>query len=125
MIHEAGHVFFRVLGPEMGVAGGTLMQLLLPAVLAASFLRNDYRPGVQIMLVWLGQSLENASVYAADARARVLPLLGGERVEHDWHQMLGAAGLLPLDAGIGYALFGLGLVAFAAAFTAPRWMQEV
>jgi len=123
LIHEAGHVFFRVLGFWMGIAGGTLMQLLLPAVLAFSFLRNEYRAGVQVMLVWFGQSLENASVYAADARAQALPLLGGDHVLHDWHTMLSAAGLLHLDAAIGYGLFTLGLAAFLAALTAPRWMQ--
>lgn len=123
IVHEAGHVFFRVLGFWMGLAGGTLLQLLLPAALAASFVRQDYRPGAQLMLVWLGQSLGNASVYAADARARALPLLGGDAVLHDWHTMLAAAGLLHLDAAIGHALFGLALLAFAAALTAPRWMQ--
>ena len=72
--------FFRI-------AGGTIMQLLLPFVLAAHFFLNRYRLGMQLMLVWLGQSLINVSVYAADARARQLPLLGGDRsqprlVEH-------------------------------------------
>lgn len=122
MIHEAGHFFFRFFGHWMHVAGGTLMQLLLPGFLAAHFLRHHYRTGAQLMLFWLGQSFVNASVYAADARARELPLLGGDTVFHDWHMMLSASGLLWADTAIGYALFACGIVAMFAAVLLPLRM---
>ena len=38
--HEAGHVFFGVLGPTLGLYGGTLGQLVFPAVATATFLRK-------------------------------------------------------------------------------------
>ena len=87
VIHEAGHIFFAFFGEFIRMAGGTLLQIILPAGLAAYFYINSYRLGHQIMLFWLGQSLLNVSVYAADARSQVLPLLGGSRVTHDWHYM--------------------------------------
>ena len=39
----------------------------------------------------------------ADARARALPLLGGEDVKfaHDWHYLLRTLGLLEWDRGLG------------------------
>lgn len=123
VIHEAGHVFFRVLGPFMGLLGGTLMQLLVPFALALSFLRREYRPGVQICLIWLGQSCLNVAVYAADARRQVLPLLGGPHVLHDWHAILGQLGLLEWDAALSRAFIGLAVVLFLVALSAPRWLQ--
>ena len=34
-IHEAGHVFFRILGEFMGIAGGSLFQIIVPMVFCA------------------------------------------------------------------------------------------
>ncbi len=125
LVHEAGHVFFRPLGFWMGLAGGSVLQLLLPAVLAASFVRHRYRPGAQFMLVWLGQSFVNLSVYVADARAQRLPLLGGDGVLHDWHTLLSAAGLLTFDTALGTACYAAALGTLAAALLVPGWMPDV
>jgi len=81
------------------------------------FLRNGYRFGMQVFIVWLGQNLINIGVYAADARAHVLPLLG--KGTHDWSCMLGTLGLLEHDAGIGHVFFGLGILAFVIALLLP------
>ena len=89
VIHEAGHIFFMFFGKFIYTAGGSLMQVILPSFIAWYFLRNNYKTGVQFSLLWLGQNLINVSVYAADAQAQMLPLLGGNRVYHDWHYMLG------------------------------------
>lgn len=123
IVHEAGHVLFRPFGFWMGLAGGTLLQLLLPGLLTWNFARGEYRPGAQLMLVWLGQSFVNASVYAADARARALPLLGGDTVLHDWHALLGAAGLLHADVAVGAALFALGVAAFGLGVALPAVLR--
>jgi hypothetical protein len=61
---------------------------------------------MQFSLLWLGQNLINISVYAADAQARRLPLLGGNKVYHDWHYLLNEIGLLQYDAEVGYFFFG-------------------
>ncbi len=124
IIHEAGHVFFSPLGPFLRIAGGTLMQILLPTILVGSFYRHDYRFGTQVSLFWLGHNFINISVYAADARARVLPLLGGDRAGHDWANMLGMLGLLDYDQIVGGFFYVLALLAFVALLALPRYMLE-
>lgn len=124
VIHEAGHVFFAPFGPFLRMAGGTLLQILLPLALVWHFLRNDYRLGTQVMLFWLGHNLINVSVYAADARARRLPLLGGDGVTHDWAYMLGRSGMLEHDALVGGAFFASALLVFALALAMPRFTVD-
>src|ERR1017187_4622027 len=84
VIHEAGHFFFSFFGKYIYTLGGALMQILLPSLILWYFLSNYYRTGIQFTLLWLGQNFVNISVYAADARAQALPLLGGNSVYHDW-----------------------------------------
>ena len=124
MIHEAGHFAFRFFGFTAHLLGGTLMQLILPSILAAHFLIHHYRLGAQLMLFWLGHNCLNISVYAADARARRLPLLGGDHVLHDWHTLLSRADLLAYDTAIGHAFVGLALVCFAAVLILPYWLFD-
>lgn len=96
-VHEAGHVVFTPLGEFMGIAGGSLLQLLVPAAFVAYFgLRGD-RYAAFIVLFWLAQSLFNVATYMADARAQLLPLVGGEYVIHDWRWMLSTLGALRHD----------------------------
>ncbi len=61
----------------------------------------------------MGQSLFNVSVYAKDARAQALPLLGGEDTLHDWNYILGKLGILRWDQAVGNLIYMTGLVALA------------
>jgi hypothetical protein len=119
VIHEAGHVFFSLFGKFIYTLGGTLMQIIIPSIIAGFFFRNNYRTGVQVGLLWLGQNIINISVYAADARAQKLPLLGGNKVYHDWHYMLSSLGLLEFDKEIGYLFFGTAILIFVVAVLMP------
>ena len=83
-----------------------------------------YRLGIQIGLLWLGQNLINISVYAADAQAQKLPLLGGNSVYHDWHYMLGEIGLLEYSAEVGYFFLGLAILAFLLMLIMPLFILE-
>lgn len=121
VIHEAGHVFFSPFGRFIGIAGGTLMQVLLPGLLAWHFWRHRYRFGVQVSLLWLGHNLINISVYAADARARQLPLLGGNVHHHDWWNLLRMTNLLPYDQAIGLLFFSAALLVFGGLLALPRF----
>jgi len=112
VIHEAGHFFFMFFGKFIYTAGGTLMQIILPSLIAWYFFRNGYRTGAQFSLLWLGQNFINISVYAADARAQRLPLLGGNKVYHDWHYLLGELNILQLDSEVGYFFFGIAIIVF-------------
>jgi hypothetical protein len=119
VIHEAGHFFFSLFGKFIYTLGGTLMQIILPSIIAGYFFRNNYRTGVQFGLLWLGQNFINISVYAADAQARKLPLLGGSKVYHDWHYLLGEVGILEYDYLVGYIFFGIAIAIFLVAVLMP------
>lgn len=119
VIHEAGHFFFSLFGKFIYTLGGTLMQIILPSIIAAYFFRNNYRTGVQFGLLWLGQNFINISVYSADAQARKLPLLGGNKVYHDWHYLLGEIGILEYDYLVGYTFFGIAIAIFIVSILMP------
>jgi hypothetical protein len=103
MFHEAGHAVFRPFGEFMTILGGSLMQLIMPAVVVAAFLVTNRDPfGASIGLWWLGESLMDLAVYINDARAMQLTLLGGGTGQdrpgmHDWNNILGWLGLLEAD----------------------------
>lgn len=106
--HEAGHFFFRFFGTFMMFAGGTIWQFVFPGIFVWYCFSNDLKVSLQISLLWLGQNFVDVSVYAADAQARALPLIGNLGPEsHDWHNLLAMTGLLehtPLIAGAIYAM---------------------
>ena len=124
VIHEAGHFFFSFFGKFIYTLGGTLMQVILPSIIVFFFFRNNYRTGVQFGLLWLGQNFINISIYAADARARKLPLLGGNKVYHDWHYILGELGILEYDQIVGYTFVGIAIIIFAVAVLMPLLIQD-
>lgn len=119
VIHEAGHFFFSLFGKFIYTLGGTLMQIILPSIIASYFFRNNYRTGVQFGLLWLGQNFINISVYSADAQARKLPLIGGNKVYHDWHYLLNEIGILEYDYLVGYTFFGIAILIFLISILMP------
>lgn len=97
-IHETGHLIFRILGEFMGIAGGSLFQVILPAVFVGYFWWNEKYYSAAIVLLWVGQSIINVYIYAADAVVMQLVLTSGftgsEGSFHDWNYMLTRLGLL-------------------------------
>ena len=124
VIHEAGHFFFSLFGKFIYTLGGTLMQIILPSIIALFFFRNNYRTGVQFASLWLGQNFINISVYAADARAKKLPLLGGKKVYHDWNYLLTESGILEYDYLVGYFFFGTAIVIFIITSLLPLFAKD-
>ena len=94
IFHEAGHVLFIPFGYFLTIAGGTLLQLIIPAVLAGYFFVKRNVFAAALLLFWLGQSLLDVHVYASDALVMKLPLLGGDNAGHDWNIMFIHLGLL-------------------------------
>ncbi len=119
VIHEAGHFFFMFFGRFIYTLGGSLMQIILPSLIVWFFFGIYYKTGVQISLLWLGQNLINISVYAADARAMKIHLLGGSHVYHDWNYLLGYLNILEYDTLIGYIFLGTAIIIFVIAFFVP------
>ena len=111
--HEAGHLIFGVLGDTINLYGGTLGQLVFPAAVAFQFVRQAEPLGVFFGTIWFCENLFNIARYAGDARAQVIPLLGGE---HDWFAIFNRWGVLRADtaiAGVIRAVGWLGMVAAA------------
>ena len=109
IFHEAGHVIFSLFGEFVTILGGTLMQLLAPASFVVFFARRKQYYSAAAVLFWLGQSFFNVSVYARDARAQELPLLGGDPSGHDWTNMLSQLGWLQRDQLVGGVIYTLGV----------------
>jgi hypothetical protein len=105
-IHETGHLVFAPFGEFLGVLGGTLLQLGLPAAFVVYFWRRGDRHAAMVALWWVAQNCWNISVYVADARAQALPLVGAG--EHDWAYLLGRLGLLQHDGAIALDVRVLG-----------------
>ena len=74
--------------------GGTLGQILVPAILCGHFLlRAGSRIGAAFCLWWFGENFTYIARYMADARDLALPLVGGGD-EHDWNHLFYQFGLL-------------------------------
>lgn len=123
VFHEAGHVVFGFFGEIVGVLGGSLMQVLIPAIVTGYFLLHGQRWSGMVTLFWVGQSLFNVSVYVRDARAQALPLLGGEGTIHDWNWLLGRLHALHWDQALGGGIYVLGLVALAASIVGGAYFS--
>jgi hypothetical protein len=97
-IHEFGHLLFRLLGEFMMVAGGSLFQVIFPLVFVGYFAWQRSYYSAAIVLFWVGQSILNVWVYAADAVVMRLVLTSGftgsEGSFHDWNYLLTSTGLL-------------------------------
>jgi hypothetical protein len=114
VFHEAGHVFFGFLGEFIGIVGGSIMQVLIPAIVVVYFFVHRQNYSAAVTLFWVAQSLFNVSVYVKDARTRALPLLGGEDTLHDWGYLLGKLSLLLWDRALGNSIYALGLLVLSA-----------
>lgn len=119
-IHELGHFVFRPFGMFLSIAGGSLLQLLVPAGSLIMFYRQPDFFGIAVALGWLGTNWFDVAVYVGDARSQALPLVsvGGGEVIHDWHYLLQRCGLLNWDHTLQAlcSAAGAGTLALAIAF---------
>jgi len=125
LIHEGGHGVFKIFGRFIYTLGGTLMQIIIPSMFVIYYWIKRKKFGAQIFLVWLGENLMNISVYAADARAQKLPLLGGNKVYHDWTWLLSQTGLLEQDQIVGNIFYGTGILMFIIVMITPLLLKEI
>lgn len=133
IFHEAGHFVFMPFGRFMSVLGGSLLQFLIPVIVAIAFLRQEEPQhfSAAVGAWWAGQNLVDLAPYIADARSLRLVLLGGRtgaEVEgHDWEFILTQLGLTHLDRSFGLATHALGIVIMIAALayaTRVTWRKS-
>ena len=129
VVHEAGHLLFGWFGYSIGIWGGTLLQWLVPVLLAAFFFVQRETPGFTFCTFFFFENWLYTSSYMADARAMALPLVtvgDTENTVHDWNFIFSQLDVLSHDTTIAAAvrLFGwLGMIA-AAGWLVYRYSQK-
>lgn len=122
-VHEGGHLFFGLCGNQfLTVAGGTLMQLGVPLMLAAYFILQRQVQGVAFCLFFFFEQCLPIATYMADARAELLPLLSvgdSDDVIHDWNYLFGRLGWLAHDIQIAHVVR---LIGWTGMFATVAWM---
>jgi hypothetical protein len=98
LFHEAGHLIFGVLGPTIGLYGGTLGQFIFPMAVIMGFWRQRTATSFAAGWIWFFENFFSVARYMADAHSQVLPLVGGG--EHDWFNIFLRWHVLDHDATI-------------------------
>lgn len=123
-VHEGGHLLFRFFGEFLSVAGGTMLQLGVPLMLAAYFVFHRHVQGTAFCIFFFFEQFLPIATYMADARAQELPLLtvgDGDDVIHDWAYLFGRFGLLAHDTQIARAVRVLGWLGMIATIAWMVW----
>ncbi|GJL79981.1 MAG: hypothetical protein NPINA01_29700 [Nitrospinaceae bacterium] len=123
VFHEAGHWIFGVFGNRiLAIFGGSLNQVLVPAMVAAAFWAKRDAVGFAFGLFWCFENLLDIAVYMADSRALVLPLIGGMGEDgHDWRNLFFRFGLIEQDTAIAAKTRFVGWVGIIATWTWFLW----
>jgi hypothetical protein len=103
VVHEGGHMLFGWFGSTLGLWGGTILQWLVPLMLAAYFYRERQAAAFVFCMFFFFENWLYTATYMADARAMALPLVttgDSDYIEHDWNAIFSSLGLLPHDARI-------------------------
>lgn len=111
VVHEGGHNLFGWFGPTLGLWGGTLLQWLVPFLLAAYFFTQRQITGFVFCLFFFFENWLYTATYMADARAQQLPLVttgDPDLVEHDFHAIFSNLGVLNYDTKIAAVVRILG-----------------
>ena len=103
IVHEGGHNLFGWFGPTLGLWGGTLLQWLVPFLLAVYFFSQRQIPGFVFSLFFFFENWLYTGAYMADARVQLLPLVttgDSDFVEHDFYAIFSSLGVLSHDTQI-------------------------
>jgi hypothetical protein len=133
VVHEGGHLLFGWFGPTLGLWGGTILQWLVPLLLAAYFFTQRQTTAFAFCMFFFFENWLYTATYMADARAMALPLVtasGSDYPEHDWNTIFSSLGVLQYDTRIAgmVRLLGwcgmLGAVAWLAARARNRYFRK-
>lgn len=124
VVHEGGHNLFGWFGPTLGLWGGTLLQWLVPFLLAAYFFTQRQTTGFVFCLFFFFENWLYTATYMADARAQELPLVttgDPDFVEHDFHAIFSGMGVLDYDTKIALVVRILGWCGMLACVAWLAW----
>ncbi len=111
VVHEGGHMLFSWFGPTLCLWGGTILQWMVPLMLATYFFHQRQSLAFIFCMFFFFENWLYTATYMADARAMVLPLVtagDSDYIEHDWNTIFSSLGLLPYDTRIGAAVRFMG-----------------
>ena len=111
VVHEGGHLLFQWFGRSLGLWGGTILQWLVPLLLAGYFSRVRQPAAFIFCSFFFFENWLYTATYMADARARALPLVAtgdSDYVEHDWNTIFTNLGLLQYDTTVAAVVRFLG-----------------
>lgn len=124
-IHEGGHLLFRFCGWQfLYVAGGTLMQVAVPLMLAVYFALQRQVQGTAFCTFFSFEQFLPISRYMADARAQQLQLItvgDSDFIIHDWNYLFGALRVLNHDVQIAHVVRVLGWMGMLATVAWMMW----
>ncbi len=124
VVHEGGHNLFGWFGPTLGLWGGTLLQWLVPFLLAAYFFSQRQPAGFVFCLFFFFENWLYTATYMADARAQELPLVttgDPDFVEHDFHAIFSSLNVLDYDTKIAAVVRLLGWIGMLACVVWLGW----
>lgn len=106
-IHEGGHMLFFFFGRMLHILGGSFWQIVFPLLsfLIAVRQRSQVAP---FALFWVGENMMDVSLYMRDAPLRRLPLLGGHKSGHDWHNLFQMWGMMDSAETVADGMYYLG-----------------
>ena len=119
LFHEAGHPLVGLFSSRLETYGGTLGQLTFPVLLAVSFWRKRQALAFAAAVIWFFENWLNIARYMADARALLLPLVGGG--DHDWNTIFSRWNLLQFDTQIAGAVRFIGWAGMLLAIAWVAW----
>lgn len=111
VVHEGGHLLFGWFGQTLGLWGGTILQWLVPLLLASYFFYQRQPAAFAFCLFFFFENWLYTATYMADARAMELPLVtvgDPEFAEHDWNTIFSSLGVLDYDTTIAAVVRTLG-----------------
>ncbi|MFH2069496.1 MAG: hypothetical protein ABII89_08585 [Candidatus Omnitrophota bacterium] len=124
-LHELGHFAFMGLGQFWGIAGGSIVQLLIPIFAILMFLRQPDFFAISFTLAWLSTNFFDIAAYIGDAVEMTLPLVspfGGENTIHDWNYLLTSLNLLERCQAISNLARFLGVITMLAGIIFGIWL---
>src|SRR5208283_1053816 len=129
VVHEGGHNLFAWFGATLCLWGGTILQWLVPFLLAAYFFRERQTAAFVFCTFFFFENWLYTATYMADARAMVLPLVttgDSDYIEHDWNAIFSSLGLLDYDTRIAAIVRFLGWCGMlaCAAWLAARLRKQ-
>jgi len=126
-IHEGGHLLFSYLGHTLMVAGGTLLQLGVPLMLALYFTFQRQATGAAFCTFFFFENFLNVATYMADSRRLELTYVtvgDPDFAEHDWLTLFSQFHVLEYDTKIAAVVRLLGWLGMIAVVVWLWWRTK-